>query len=140
MVLEIKFECKISEIERLEKMCFPKSAYSLPQLENMFSQKKLYNIISIFCGNKCVGYAILFDNSECVEIMKIGILPEWRKNGLGTKLLEEIKGLGKDIFLEVRESNIVAQNFYMSNGFIEVGKRKNYYQDTGETAIIMKNK
>ena len=42
-----------------------------------------------------------------------------------------------EIFLEVRENNITAIEFYKKNGFKEAGKRKNYYRDTGEAAIIM---
>ena len=43
----------------------------------------------------------------------------------------------KDIFLEVRESNIPAIEFYRKNGFEKIGVRKNYYHDTNEAAHIM---
>jgi ribosomal protein S18 acetylase RimI-like enzyme len=41
-------------------------------------------------------------------------------------------------FLEVRESNSAALNLYRNMGFQEVSRRPNYYQDTGETAVVMK--
>ena len=43
-----------------------------------------------------------------------------------------------DIFLEVRESNQVAINFYKKNKFKEISVRKNYYSEPNENAIIMK--
>ena len=39
--------------------------------------------------------------------------------------------------LEVRKSNVVAQNLYVSLGFIKLGVRKRYYEDNGEDALIM---
>jgi len=39
--------------------------------------------------------------------------------------------------LEVRRSNIVAQNLYHSFGFIDVGYRKRYYEDNKEDALLM---
>ena len=53
------------------------------------------------------------------------------------QLINEIKKSRMEIFLEVRENNITAIEFYKKNGFKEAGKRKNYYRDTGEAAIIM---
>ena len=44
----------------------------------------------------------------------------------------------KDIFLEVRESNQVAINFYKKNNFKQISIRKGYYSDPTEDAIIMK--
>ena len=43
-----------------------------------------------------------------------------------------------DIFLEVRESNQVAINFYKKNKFNQISIRKNYYSEPNENAIIMK--
>ena len=68
--------------------------------------------------------------------MKIGTLVEYRRQGIGKILIDEISKMKRDIFLEVRESNS-AREFYKSCGFEEVGKRKNYYPDTREAAIIM---
>ena len=42
-----------------------------------------------------------------------------------------------DITLEVRESNIIAQNLYKSLGFKSEGIRKNFYEDNKESAVIM---
>ena len=56
-----------------------------------------------------------------------------------TKLYEEdmLEKSEKNIFLEVREGNEVAVSLYSNFGFRIVGKRKAYYSDTGEDAIVM---
>jgi ribosomal-protein-alanine N-acetyltransferase len=43
-------------------------------------------------------------------------------------------------FLEVRESNHGAQTLYRQFGFIEIGRRPDYYQNPSETAIVMRSK
>jgi len=51
--------------------------------------------------------------------------------------LKAMEANSKKIYLEVRESNLEAQNLYKGFGFKVVSKRKNYYQDNNETALIM---
>lgn len=127
-------EAKI--LEELEKRCFLNSAYTFKQIEDMVADKEKYQVLGVVDNEILKGYLIIFDNSESLEIMKIGTLPEYRKQGVAKLLIEELLKLKKDIFLEVRESNS-AREFYKNCGFQEIGKRKNYYPDTGETAIIM---
>jgi ribosomal-protein-alanine N-acetyltransferase len=49
-----------------------------------------------------------------------------------------MNGRRADWFLEVRESNEAARALYRQHGFEEVSIRPNYYQDTGETAVVMR--
>lgn len=134
--MEILYDIDVKMLEELEKKCFPKSAYTLNQLEEITLDKEKYQILVISDKNVIKGYVILFDNSEALEIMKIGTLTEYRRQGIGKFLIDEISKLKREIFLEVRESNS-AREFYKSCGFEEIGKRKNYYPDTKEAAIIM---
>lgn len=134
--MEILYDIDVKMLEELEKKCFPKSAYTLNQLEEITLDKEKYQILVISDKNVIKGYVILFDNSESLEIMKIGTLTEYRRQGIGKFLIDEISKLKREIFLEVRESNS-AREFYKSCGFEEIGKRKNYYPDTKEAAIIM---
>lgn len=119
-------------LENMERRCFPQEYYSKKQLEDMI-KNSLYQIYSI--DNK--GYIIIMDNGIEIEILKIGVIEDFRKQKIGSKLLNYLFEMEKEIFLEVRENNIVGQNFYENNGFIKIGKRKNYYKD-GETAVLMK--
>lgn len=126
-------------IYELEVKCFDKSAYTLKQIDDISTMRDMYKIISVVDEDSGVvaGYVIVFNNSDSLEIMKIGVSPEYRQKGIGTILINEIKKSRMGIFLEVREHNNTAIEFYKKNGFKETGRRKNYYRDTGEAAIIM---
>ena len=88
------------------------------------------------------GYVLVRAVAGEGEILRIGVLPEFRRRGLASRLLEEVfRRADKDVeqwFLEVREHNAAAIALYRSFGFTEVGSRKAYYRDTGEAAILMR--
>lgn len=131
-------ETNMEDIAKLEKEIFKFSGYSYKELCEMNQKKELYSFFSAKDEeDKMVGYIILFDNSDSLEIMKIGVLPGVRQRGIASLLIDEVKRKDRDIFLEVRENNMSAIKFYEKNSFAVVGKRKNYYSDTGESAILM---
>ena len=76
------------------------------------------------------------------EILNLAILPEKRRRGEGRALLEkalaefQTRGVRR-VFLEVRESNVKAIAFYKKHGFSETGRRKAYYRDPEEAALLM---
>lgn len=85
------------------------------------------------------GFWLVVDEAH---ISTIATAPAWRGRGLGELVLltmiEQGLGLGAHIVtLEVRISNIVAQNLYHKYGFVITGGRKHYYRDNGEDAHIM---
>lgn len=132
--VNIKDTVLLYELASLETEIFPESSYSLQSLKEM-SLKDEYKII-VF--NKTIdGYLILHDSYDLYEIMKIGVRKELRGKKIGYKLIKfYLENFDKTLFLEVRESNEIARQFYEKIGFINVGKRKNYYSN-GETAILM---
>ncbi|MBQ8201701.1 MAG: ribosomal protein S18-alanine N-acetyltransferase [Clostridia bacterium] len=89
-----------------------------------------------------IGYAgawIILDESH---ITNIAVLSSYRGQGIGRMLtaglMQYLSNLGAAYAtLEVRKSNAVAQNLYVSLGFIKLGVRKRYYEDNGEDALIM---
>ena len=76
------------------------------------------------------------------EILNLAILPEKRRRGEGRALLEkalaefQTRGVRR-VFLEVRESNVKAIAFYKKHGFSETGRRKAYYREPEEAALLM---
>jgi ribosomal-protein-alanine N-acetyltransferase len=92
--------------------------------------------------NKVIGYAGMWRIIDEGHITNIAVHPEYRGAGLGNLIIEVLVSDAKDegvsaMTLEVRVNNLPALNLYKKYGFIEVAVRKNYYQDTGEDAIIM---
>ena len=77
-----------------------------------------------------------------IQVINIAVHPEWRGKGFGHSLLIQMikAGISKGIqqvWLEVRLTNMPAKRLYEKLGFFEVGRRRNYYGDTNEDAIIM---
>ena len=74
-------------------------------------------------------------------VTNIAVLPEYRRLGIGEKILEYVINASKDelefISLEVRVSNTPAISLYKKFGFAEVGRRKRFYTHPDEDAIIM---
>lgn len=89
-----------------------------------------------------VGYLLWLSVAPEAEIANIAVLPTARRQGIGRSLLEEgIVRMREDgcnrIFLEVRESNLPAQALYRRLGFEEIGRRKKYYQNPREDALLL---
>lgn len=84
------------------------------------------------------------------EILRVGVLPKYRRRGVARQLLQQLfsKSLRQKPtqalnpadtwFLEVREHNASAIALYRSFGFYDIGLRKGYYHDTGEAALLMR--
>ena len=77
-----------------------------------------------------------------LHVATIATHPEFRGQGIGREILLYSLRAAKEegavkSFLEVRESNEIAQTMYRSFGFVEDGRRKGYYKDNGEDAILM---
>jgi ribosomal-protein-alanine N-acetyltransferase len=77
-----------------------------------------------------------------IHIATIATHPDFRKQGIGEKILSYTLKSAKDegavtSFLEVREGNIAALKMYYKFGYMETGRRIGYYKDNGEDAILM---
>ena len=92
-----------------------------------------------------IGYCGMWVLFEEAHITNIAIHPHHRGNGYGKQLLlaamEHAASFGAEMMtLEVRETNLVAQNMYEKFGFMQQGFRKKYYSDTGEGALLLWNR
>ena len=74
------------------------------------------------------------------EILNLAVARRFRRKGIATALMNHQLSRTATYFLEVRESNLVAQELYRKFGFIEVARRLNYYRSPVERAIVMKMK
>ena len=77
-----------------------------------------------------------------MHIATIATHPDYRRQGIASKLLSHILLQSIDegaqtSFLEVRESNYAAQEMYRKFGYEKTGRRRRYYRDNDEDAILM---
>ncbi len=128
----------IPEIARLEAECF-----SQPWSENALSEE-LKNENSHFLAavsDRVLGYIGVQEICGEAYITNVAVFGEYRKEGIGRKLLNEACSGAKErgcefITLEVRESNSAAISLYESEGFEKAGVRKNFYSSPTENGII----
>lgn len=103
-------------------------------------QKAFFQVAEV--DSVLVGYISGLGVADEVEIHSLAVSPDWRRRGLGSRLLEAAlsaaaAGGARHAFLEVRESNLAARQFYAARGFMEQRRRPRYYPDTGEAALIL---
>ena len=125
----------IEQIFNLEKEIFVNSAFNKTYLETLTKGENSFIYVYLIEDKVC-GYLMVLDSIDIYEILAIATVEEYRNKGFAQELLDKIKT--KDIFLEVRESNERAINFYKKNDFKQISIRKGYYSDPTEDAIIMK--
>jgi ribosomal-protein-alanine N-acetyltransferase len=90
------------------------------------------------------GYAVLMPALDEVELLDIGIAAGQQGRGLGAELLRQLLELAggrgmRRMLLEVRPSNAAALALYRRHGFVEIGRRRDYYAagEQREDAIVM---
>ena len=125
----------IEQIFSLEKENFKNSAFNKGYIETLIKGDNSFIYIYLI-EDKICGYLMVLDSIDVYEILAIATIEKYRNKGIAQELLDKIKT--KDIFLEVRESNKKAINFYKKNNFKQISIRKGYYSDPTEDAIIMK--
>jgi [ribosomal protein S18]-alanine N-acetyltransferase len=87
-----------------------------------------------------MGYLVCARYDDVWHLMNVAIHPERRRQGVAMELIERLfdeAGPGARFTLEVRVSNDAAIAMYQRFGFRSAGRRRRYYHDNGEDALIM---
>jgi len=92
--------------------------------------------------NVIMGYIVFYTVDVEGHIMNLAVAPSERRRGCGRQLLAHALAFFKEMgttecYLEVREHNTNAQRLYSLFGFEVIGRRKKYYPETGEDALVM---
>ncbi|WP_024613277.1 ribosomal protein S18-alanine N-acetyltransferase [Clostridium sp. Ade.TY] len=118
-----------------------KETWTLNAIEKELNNNLATYIVCIE-DSKVIGFVGAWLIASEGQITNVAVHPNFRGKKIGKALMEKLICTLKDkdcnaITLEVRKSNIVAQNLYKSLGFKEEGIRKGFYEDNKEDAIIM---
>lgn len=131
----------VPQIAFLEKLCFHD-----PWSESSIASE-LNNSLSLWLvameDDTVVGYVGSQTVLGWTDMMNIAVHPDHRRKKIGEQLVlsleEELrKRESTCLTLEVRASNEPAKSLYYKLGFLEVGRRKNYYRNPKEDALILR--
>ena len=133
----------IDDVYEIDKISVP-IPWSKKSIEEEMNNM-LANFLVAKEDDKVVGFAMCWYIMDECHIGNIAVHPDYRQKGIATRLLDKLLEGCKEhgtnsILLEVRVSNIPAQELYKKLGFEELVIRKQYYKNpdgTYEDAIIM---
>ena len=124
-----------------------RSSYPFPWSEGIFRDclRVGYLCRVAECDGEIVAYGIVAMGAGEAHILNLCVNEAMRGRGIGRQMLKLLversaeAGM-QDVFLEVRPSNLHAIALYQSVGFIEVGRRRGYYQavEGREDALVLK--
>ncbi len=131
----------IDEIMVIENLSF-KIPWSRQSIVDEVTGNTFAYYLCARIDGRIAGYAGMWQVCDEGHITNVAVHPEFRQSGIGSALLENLisharnSGIGS-MTLEVRKSNLPAQNLYRKFKFVEGGFRKAYYADNNEDALIM---
>lgn len=134
----------LAAIMRLERASFPTDAWSDAMMREELSSPHGWYVVDEEAG-RIVGYAGLraVRNATDADVQTIALAEAARGRGRGRALLralleEAARRQVAQVFLEVRDDNPVAHALYVSEGFLEIGRKPRYYQPDDVDAVVMK--
>jgi ribosomal-protein-alanine N-acetyltransferase len=129
----------LPQIIAIERRAFP-TPWSLAMFVLELS-KPAGVCLTALRGDEMLGYLICSRYDTVWHNMNVAVDPVHRREGIATAmltdLLRRIDGRNARFTLEVRESNVGAIELYQRFGFRAAGRRRRYYQDNGEDAVVM---
>ena len=142
-MIEIQFmnESHVAQVAELEKLCF-----SAPWSENSI-RYELTNPLSLWFvavdGEKLLGYIGSQTVMDEADMMNVAVDPAARRRGIALRLVQAlVQALAakqvRALTLEVRAGNEPAKALYEQLGFLQVGRRPNYYRNPKDDALILR--
>src|SRR5713226_4051356 len=151
LIIERMLTDDVPAVMAVDHLCFP-SPWSENAYRSEMGNVSAYYLVARLperawgadAGHRgrLVGFGGAWIVMDEAHVTTIGVHPEYRRHGIGERLfaalLEEARERGvRRATLEVRESNRGAQALYARFGFIPIARRRRYYSDTDEDAIVM---
>jgi [ribosomal protein S18]-alanine N-acetyltransferase len=119
-------------LSMLHRACFPEEPWDPPAMARIMAIAGFFGRI-LWEDGEPAGFALALDlGGEC-EILSLGVVPGRRRAGSGSALLasiceEMLRRGGHSVFLEVAADNAAARALYAARGFVQIGRRLNYYR------------
>jgi ribosomal-protein-alanine N-acetyltransferase len=134
-------EADLERVLEVENTC-----YSIPWSEMTFRgllQRRDAEIVVAEIDAAIIGHAVYWYVLDQGELGNVAVVERARGRGVGRLLVGEVvqraarRGV-RELFLEVRPSHESARHLYATHGFEQVGRRRNYYQQPAEDALVLR--
>lgn len=136
----------IPEIIRLERLAATAAHWSAEQYQAFLEMEDSPRLVvaaeaDVGTNQGVVGFLVARHLAPEWELENIVVAPGVRGRGIGIRLMQELFDRAKQsnsraVFLEVRESNVAARQLYKKLGFEQSGRRKSYYSNPVEDAVL----
>jgi ribosomal-protein-alanine N-acetyltransferase len=131
----------LDDVLAIERVSF-QTPWSRAAFRYELTQNRVARCSVARIGRRLVGYLCLWEIGHEIHVTNLATDPGLRRRGVARVLLgavlQDARGRGVDLaFLEVRPTNTEALGLYERFGFRVIGRRKGYYFDTGEDALVM---
>ena len=141
MIIEKMNSSHVAQIAQLEKICFS-DPWSEKSVASELDNKLAFWLVAAE-GDTVAGYIGSQTVIDETDMMNLAVHPDFRRQGIAealvNTLVENLKKMGsRCLTLEVRASNAPAIALYEKLGFAEIGRRKNYYRNPREDALILR--
>jgi len=129
-----------------EVLAIERASFSMPWSRGAFLYEMQQNRVArcwvMREDGRVIGYLCLWEIADELHITNIAVHPTRRRQGVGRVLLQGVLEDARErrlrlVVLEVRPSNTEARTLYEGFGFRVIGRRRGYYYDTGEDALVM---
>jgi ribosomal-protein-alanine N-acetyltransferase len=128
----------------LHRACFPEEPWDAGALEQIMGIPGFFGQVA-WAKTAPVGFALTLALGEEAEIVSLGVLPDRRRCGIGSAILDAVCGEARlqgaeRVVLEMASDNDAARALYAGRGFTVVGRRRNYYRRAGRPvdALILR--
>jgi ribosomal-protein-alanine N-acetyltransferase len=131
----------LDEVLAIEKASFH-TPWSRGAFRYELTQNRVARSLVARAGSELLGYLCLWEIGHEIHVTNLATHPDVRRHGVARALLGAVLDDAREravtlAFLEVRPTNTEALGLYERFGFRVIGRRKGYYFDTGEDALVM---
>lgn len=130
MTLQSLDMCHAEIVAEMHKECFSEH-WSTEAFLDLISLPASFGFVISSDDDHPQGFILCQGDEQEAEIITIATRPKWRRQGIAHRLLDSLKKQSQKFFLEVADDNPTAIAFYLNEGFIQHGIRKNYYKREG---------
>ena len=133
----------VDAVAAIEAGCL--SPWSREQITSELERREGFVFVAVTSAEVVQGWCCGLLAAIDAELLKVAVCSTWQRQGVATDLLKKLfcrlaaQG-GQQVFLEVRSQNFPARKLYVNHGFLEIGRRKNYYKQPVDDAVILVRK